>query len=47
MFNPQRVVAKRVSKLLMLSLMVPGSVFAAEVSPAVPHNVAEIGRAHV
>jgi murein L,D-transpeptidase YcbB/YkuD len=44
MFNPQRVVAKRVSKLLMLSLMVPGSVFAAEVSPAVPHNVAAVSQ---
>ncbi|OBU21069.1 L,D-transpeptidase family protein [Photobacterium aquimaris] len=40
MLNPQRVVAKRVSKLLVLSLMVPGSVFAAEASPAIPHNVA-------
>ncbi len=42
MLNPQRIVAKRVSKLLVLSLMVPGSVFAAEVSPAVPQNVAAV-----
>ncbi|MEC6831369.1 L,D-transpeptidase family protein [Photobacterium toruni] len=39
MFNPQRV-----SKLLMLSLMVPGSVFAAEVTPAIPHNVAAVSQ---
>ncbi|SMY32082.1 murein L,D-transpeptidase [Photobacterium malacitanum] len=40
MLNPQRVVAKRVSKLLVLSLMVPGSVLAAEASPVAPQNVA-------
>ncbi|SMY32933.1 L,D-transpeptidase family protein [Photobacterium andalusiense] len=40
MLNPQRVVAKRVSKLLVLSLMIPGSVWAAETSSAIPHNVA-------
>lgn len=44
MFNPQRVVANRVSKLLVLSLMVPGSAFATEVSSAVPHNVAAVSQ---
>ena len=47
MLNPQRVVAKRVSKLLVLSLMVPGSVLAAEVSPAVPQNVAAVSQNNV
>jgi hypothetical protein len=47
MLNPQRVVAKRVSKLLVLSLMVPSSVFAAEVSPVVPHNVAAVSQNNV
>lgn len=47
MFNSQRVIAKRFSKFLVLSLMVPSSVFAAEVSPAVPHNVAAVSQNNI
>ncbi len=42
MFNPQRVVTQRFSKLLVLSLILPSSAFAVEPAPIAPHSYVNI-----